>query len=390
MPGADSPFEGVPTMTDLMKDQSPVYPAESCSPDDTAIIIYTSGTTGQPKGAELTHSNLLMNVMVSSRLFESQEDDVSLAVLPLFHSFGISIMDSCFLMGGTLVLLIRFESGAVLKAFEEENISIFPGVPTMYWDLLHYQDADKFDLGKIADRLRLGISGGAAMPVEVLKAFEEKFRIKILEGYGLSETSPTATFNRADRPRKIGSIGQAIWGVQVKIVDEDMNDVPVDKEGEIVIRGHNVMKGYYNRPEANEETFKGGWFHTGDIGKVDDEGYFYIVDRLKDMIIRGGFNIYPRELEEVLLEHPDISLAAVIGVPHEVFGEDVKAYIVPKPGTTPDPEEIIAWGKEQFAKYKYPRMVEVVESLPLGPTGKILKKELRKMDEEARQGAAAK
>ncbi len=390
VPGGESPFPGVKTLGELMGAQSPVCIAESMSPDDTAIIIYTSGTTGQPKGAELTHSNLLMNCTVASRLFDYKENDVSLAVLPLFHSFGVSIMDGCFLVGGTLVLLTRFEAGTVLKTFQDEGVTLFAGVPTMYWDLLNYPDADKYDLAKIANTLRVGVSGGAALPVEVLKGFEERFQVKILEGYGLSETSPTATFNRADRPRKVGSIGQAIWGVKVKIVDDNMNDVPVGKEGEIVIRGHNVMKGYYNRPEANEEAFRGGWFHSGDIGKMDEEGYFYIVDRKKDMIIRGGFNVYPRELEEVLLTHPEVSLAAVIGVPHEQHGEEVKAYIVAKAGTNPSPEAIIGWSKEQFAKYKYPRMVEIVESLPLGPTGKILKKELRKMDEEARQKAVAK
>ncbi len=384
MPGGPSPFDGVPTFFELIGAQPGTFDTVQVEPNDTALIIYTSGTTGQPKGAELTHSNLAMNCMVASRLFESRETDKSLAVLPLFHSFGISVMDSCIYMGGTMVLLTRFESGTVLKTFQDEGISVFAGVPTMYWDLLNHPDAEKYDLKKIADTLRMCVSGGAALPVEVLKGFEERFNTVILEGYGLSETSPTATFNRSDRPRKIGSIGLPIWGVEVKIVDDDMNDVPAGKEGEIVIRGHNVMKGYYNRPDANREAFKGGWFHTGDIGKADEEGYFYIVDRMKDMIIRGGFNVYPRELEEVLLTHPDVSLAAVIGVPHEEYGEEVKAYVVPKAGKTPTPEEIIRWGKEQFAKYKYPRVVEIVHALPLGPTGKILKKELRKMDEDAR------
>ncbi len=383
-PGGPSPFEGVPTLADLMANQPPTADTEQMEPNDTALIIYTSGTTGRPKGAELTHSNLLMNCVIAARLFESVENDVSLGVLPLFHSFGISILDSNFLQGGTLVLITRFDAGVVLKTFQDEGVTIFAGVPTMYWDLLNYADADKFDLKKIADTLRLGISGGAALPVEVLRQFEEKYGIKILEGYGLSETSPTASFNRADRPRKVGSIGLPIWGVEMKILDDDMKDVPVGKPGEVCIRGHNVMKGYYNKPEANAEAFRGGWFHSGDIGTMDEDGYFYIVDRKKDMVIRGGFNVYPREVEEVLMMHPDISLAAVIGIPHAEYGEEVKAYIVPKAGKTPDPAEIIKWAKQEMAAYKYPRMVEVVDSLPLGPSGKILKLELRKMDADKR------
>lgn len=383
-PGGPSPIEGVKTMHELTAECAPEFPTVQCNPDDTALIIYTSGTTGQPKGAELSHSNLQMNCMVASQLFESTDEDVSIAVLPLFHSFGVSVMDSTMYGGGTLLLQVRFEAGAVLKAIQDHGVTLFAGVPTMYWELLNYPESDDIDFNKIKDTLRMCVSGGAALPVEVLKGFEKKYDVAILEGYGLSETSPTATFNRADRPRKVGSIGLPIWGVEVKIMDDDMNEMPVGERGEIVIRGHNVMKGYYKRHQANEEAFRGGWFHSGDIGTMDEEGYFYIVDRVKDMIIRGGFNVYPRELEEVLLTHPEISLAAVIGVPSDVHGEEIKAYVVPKPDTTPDPDEIKAWCKNEMAAYKYPRMIEVVESLPLGPTGKILKLELRKMDEEAR------
>jgi len=389
IPGGDSPIEGVKTLNDLMHGQPMTFETVQCRPDDTAIIIYTSGTTGRPKGAELTHSNLLMNCMVSSRLFEFQPDDRTLIVLPLFHSFGVSMMDSTLLNGGTMVLLPRFETATVLHTFVKENVSIFGGVPTMYWELLNYNKSD-VDFEKIRQRMRLCISGGAALPVEVLKGFEDKYKVKILEGYGLSETSPTATFNRPDRERKVGSIGLPIWGVDVKIVDDNMNDLPVGKEGEIVIRGHNIMKGYYKRDEANEEAFKGGWFHSGDIGKMDEDGYFYIVDRKKDMIIRGGFNVYPREIEEVLMTHPDVSLVAVIGVPSEQHGEEVKAYVVPQTGAKPTPEALIAWSKENMAAYKYPRVVEIVPSLPLGPTGKILKRELKEMDKAKREAAMAK
>lgn len=380
VPGGDSPIPGVRTLQELMGDQPPTFDTVQCRPDDTCIIIYTSGTTGRPKGAELTHSNSLMNCMVSRELIDGTPDDISLAVLPLFHSFGLNaLLNSVMLGGATVVLHTRFEAEAVWRTFEEEGISIFAGVPTMYWDLLNYPEAEKFDLEKIRKRLRIGVSGGAPMPVDVMNRFEEKFGIKILEGYGLSETSPACSFNRMDRPRKVGSIGLPLWGVQMKAVDENMNEMPVGKPGEIVVRGHNVMKGYYKRDEANEEAFRGGWFHTGDVGYKDEDGYFYIVDRIKDMIIRGGFNVYPREIEEVLMTHPSISLAAAIGVPHEEYGEEVKAYVVLNNGANLTPEDIIAWSKTQLAAYKYPRIVEIVKSLPIGPTGKILKSELRKI-----------
>ena len=388
-PGGPSPIEGTKSLFELIMPKPNTFDTKHIDPSDSALIIYTSGTPGLPKGAELTHSNLTMNRVVSSMLFGAREDDITLVVLPLFHSFGISVLDVAMLNGGTAVLIPRFETDTVVKTFEKEKISLFAGVPTMYWELLNHS-GEGVDFKAIKDRMRMGISGGAALPVEVLKGFEDKYAVPILEGYGLSETSPTATFNREDRPRKVGSIGLPIWGCEVKIVDDDMNDVAPGEPGEIVIRGHNVMKGYYKRPDANEEAFRGGWFHTGDVGTMDEDGYFYIVDRKKDMIIRGGFNVYPRELEEVLLTHPEISLAAVIGVPSDQHGEEIKAYVVPKAGSNPSPEQIIAWSKEQMAAYKYPRIVEVVDSLPLGPTGKILKLELRKMDEEARASAGAK
>jgi long-chain acyl-CoA synthetase len=386
IPGGDSPIPGMKTLGDLIHGQPMTFDTVQCRPDDTALIIYTSGTTGRPKGAELTHSNLLMNCMVSSRLFEFLPTDRSMAVVPLFHSFGISVMDCAFLNGAALVLLPRFERQAVLQTFAKEGVTLFAGVPTMYWELLHYEGKD-VDFDKIKNTLRMCVSGGASLPVEVLHGFEEKYQVKILEGYGLSETSPSATFNRPDRERKVGSIGMAIWGVQVKVVDDDMNERPIGKEGEIVIRGHNVMKGYYKRDEANEEAFKGGWFHSGDIGKMDADGYFYIVDRKKDMIIRGGFNVYPREVEDVLMTHPEVSLVAVIGVPSEVHGEEVKAFVVPQTGAKPSPEALIAWSKENMAAYKYPRVIEIVPSLPLGPTGKILKRELKAMDKAKREKA---
>ncbi|HFE66726.1 MAG TPA: long-chain fatty acid--CoA ligase, partial [Chloroflexi bacterium] len=377
-PAALSPIEGTMTLGQLMGPQPPVFDTAQTDALDTAVILYTSGTTGMPKGAELSHSNIVMNSFVVRELFEQKDDDVQLITLPLFHSFGQTVqMNGGFLGGHTLVLIARFDPEVVFSAFEKENVTLFCGVPTMYWALLHYPGAEKFDLEKIANTLRLGVSGGAAMPVEVMKQFSQKYKVKILEGYGLSETSPVASFSRINMPHKPGSIGVPVWGVEMRVVDQDMNDVPTGEPGEIVMRGHNVMKGYYNKPEANEEAFRGGWFHTGDVATKDEDGYYYIVDRIKDMIIRGGFNVYPREIEEIMITHPAVSLVAVIGVPHDQYGQKIKAYVVLKEGHTAEPEELVAWSKENMAAYKYPRIVEIRESLPMTATGKILKRELR-------------
>jgi long-chain acyl-CoA synthetase len=379
-PGEASPIEGVPTVGELIASQSPRFETIQTKADDTAVILYTSGTTGQPKGAELTHSNLVMNAMMNTKDFGTRADDIVLVVLPLFHSFGQTCqMNGTMYCGGTIVLLPRFDPAAALQAFQDENITVFAGVPTMYWQIIDCPALEDVDLEKIRSTLRLAASGGASLPVDLLHRIEETFGIPILEGYGLSETSPVATFNRADIPRKVGSIGPPGWGVEVRIVDDDMNDVPVGEPGEVVIRGHNVMKGYYKKPEANEEAFRGGWFHSGDVGKMDEDGYFYIVDRTKDMIIRGGFNVYPREVEEVLISHPEVSLVAVVGVDHEEFGEEVKAFVVLAKDATITADALKEWSKTQLAKYKYPRIIEFRDELPLGPTGKILKRELRNM-----------
>jgi long-chain acyl-CoA synthetase len=287
-------------------------------------------------------------------------------------------MNGGFYTRAALSLLPRFDPDSALAIMERDSVTFFAGVPTMYWAMLNHPGADRFDLDKIASNLRMAVSGGAAMPVEVMKAFENRFNVKILEGYGLSETSPVATFSRLDRPAKAGSIGLPVWGVQIRVVDEDDHDVPTGELGELIIRGHNVMKGYYNKPEANAETLRHGWLHTGDIGRFDDDGYLYIVDRVKDMIIRGGFNVYPREVEEVLMTHPAVSLAAVVGVPNDQYGEEVKAFIVLKEDAPEiSAEELRAWAKENMADYKYPRTVEFRDTLPMNATGKILKRELR-------------
>ncbi len=345
------------------------------APDDTAVILYTSGTTGQPKGAELTHSNLHRNCsMTSTTLGEFTHEDVLLGALPLFHSFGQTCtMNSAVANGATVSMIPRFDPDKALEIIGRDKVTVFQGVPTMYNAMLHASTADEAD----ASTLRLCMSGGAAIPVELIRGFEEKFGCAILEGYGLSETSPVASFNHPNKERKPGSIGTPIEGVEMQVWDDQGNEVPQGEVGEIVIRGHNVMKGYWDRPEATSESITGeGWFHSGDMAKVDEDGYFFIVDRKKDLIIRGGYNIYPREVEEVLYEHPAIQEAAVVGVPHDELGEEVGAAVVTKPGESLDAQEVKAYVKDQVAAYKYPRRVWFVDELPKGPTGKILKREI--------------
>ncbi len=381
-PAAPPPVEGegVTTLGRTMAGQAPVFDTVQTMPDDTAVILYTSGTTGSPKGAELTHANMVMNALATRDMVGFSKDDTALAVLPLFHSFGQTvIMNTAFASAATVTLLPRFTPDAALGILQRDNVTIFAGVPTMYWALMSYPEADKFDLAHIRDSLRIAVSGGSALPLEVIKGFEAKFDVPILEGYGLSETSPVACFNQLDRPRKPGSIGQPIWLTDMRIVDPGdpaHKPLPAGEVGEVIIRGHQLMKGYYKKPEATADVVRDDWFHSGDLGKTDEEGYFYIVDRLKEMIIRGGFNVYPRELEEYFMAHPKVSLVAVKGVPDPKLGEEVKAYIVLKPGQTATVEEILDFAKEGLAAYKYPRYVEFRAALPMTATGKILKREL--------------
>jgi long-chain acyl-CoA synthetase len=298
-------------------------------------------------------------------------------VLPLFHSFGSTVnMNAGFATASTLVLLPRFEASAAVRLLQSENVTFFAGVPTMYWGLLNALTED-VDVERIAAAMRVAVSGGSSLPVEIIKAVRERFGVTILEGYGLSETSPVATFSDPDSEPRPGSIGIPIWGVEVKLIDESWNTVEgVDEIGEIAIRGHNIMRGYYNRPEATAEVIRDGWFRSGDLGRRDKDGFYYIVDRAKDMIIRGGFNVYPREIEEVLMTHEAVSLAAVIGVPHPSHGEEVKAFVILKDGAAVTEDELVAWGREQMAAYKYPRLVAIVDSLPMTATGKLLKRAL--------------
>jgi long-chain acyl-CoA synthetase len=377
-PDATSPDPAVETLAEFTHRQPTAFAAAPTAETDTAVILYTSGTTGQPKGAELTHSNMVHNALLANRLFGLHPHDVHLIVLPLFHSFGQTVqMNAGLATGATLLLLPRFDAAQALELMQAEQVTFFAGVPTMYHALLNCDDTDRFDLKAIAAGLRLAVSGGAALPVELMRRFEERFEVPILEGYGLSETSPVATFNRVDRPRRPGSIGLPVWGVEVKILNRGGSEAKAGDPGEIAIRGHNVMKGYFRRPDATAAAIDDqGWFSTGDIGVQDDDGYLYVVDRKKDMIIRGGFNVYPRELEEVLLTHPEVSLAAVVGVPHPSHGEEVYAFVVRTPGATLTEAELIAWCRQNMAAYKYPRMVEFRDSLPMTATGKILKREL--------------
>ncbi len=351
---------------------APVAPKDG---GDTAVILYTSGTTGTPKGAELTHANLARNADVCVRtLLHLGPEDVILGALPLFHSFGQTCaLNAAVASGAALALVPRFRPEAALDTIERHRVTIFEGVPTMYAALLTHPARGAADM----TTLRVCASGGAALPVEVLHGFEREFGCVVLEGYGLSETSPVACFNHPDRERLPGSIGTPIEGVEMRVVDDRRHELAPGEAGEIAIRGHNVMKGYLNRVDATAEAIDAeGWFYTGDIGRVDAQGRYFIVDRKKDLIIRGGFNVYPREIEEVLYEHPAVAEAAVVGLPHAGLGEEVAAAVALKPGSTATAEELRDYVKENVAAYKYPRHVWLVDALPKGSTGKILKREI--------------
>jgi long-chain acyl-CoA synthetase len=372
LPDGARPFASLISAAELV---APGGDIRACNADDTAVLIYTSGTTGRPKGAELTHFELYMNCSVSGQLFGARPDDVTLAVLPFFHVFGMSsVINVSVRYGGGLSIVPRFEPGAVMDAIERDRCSVIAGVPTML-QAIAQQDTGGRDLS----RLRVAVSGGASLPEDVLSKFEAKFGIRVLEGYGLSETASTASFNRPDDRRAL-SVGKPIWGVQMRVADEQDQPLPSgpDSVGEIQIRGHNVMKGYLGKPEASESALRGGWLHTGDLGYRDADGFYFIVDRAKDLVIRGGYNVYPREIEEVLFAHPGIAEAAVIGKPDGRLGEEVVAIVVRAPGHDDlSAEDVIAYCKEMMAAYKYPREVRFLPELPKGPTGKILKNVLR-------------
>jgi long-chain acyl-CoA synthetase len=359
----------------LLAGHAPAAGVSSRGDADDAVILYTSGTTGKPKGAQLTHANMTGNADVVARtLLQNGTDDVTMGCLPLFHVFGLTCgLNATVAAGGTLTLLPRFDGARALEIIARDAVTIFEGVPTMYAAMLHSPDGDPAQ----AATLRTCISGGASLPLEILREFEEKFGCVILEGYGLSETSPVASFNLPDTERKPGSIGVPVEGVQMRLVDDEGQPAADGAIGEIAIKGPNVMKGYLGKPEATAEAITDGWFRTGDLAKIDEDGYFYIVDRKKDLIIRGGYNVYPREIEEVLHEHPAVAEVAVIGMPHPDLGEEVGAAVALKPGASATPDELRAFARDKVAAYKYPRRVWLVDELPKGPTGKILRREVK-------------
>ncbi|MGL5811050.1 MAG: long-chain-fatty-acid--CoA ligase [Nocardioides sp.] len=380
-PAAASPIDGVETFGQALAGMAPEFRSVETNADDGAVILYTSGTTGQAKGALLSHSNLVMNAIATNDMFGARRGrETHLITLPLFHTFGATVqMNGGFACAATLVLLPRFDADQAVALMQSERITIFAGVPTMWWGLLQALGAG-VDVAAIASTLRVAMSGGSSLALEIIREVKERLGVQILEGYGLSETSPVATFTDAAFEPRPGSIGRPIWGIECKLIDDEWNPVEStagsDNLGEIAIRGHNIMLGYYNRPEATAEVMRDGWFRTGDLARRDDDGFYYIVDRAKDMIIRGGFNVYPREVEEVLMTHEAVSLAAVVGVPDEQYGEEVKAFVIRKPESSVTADELVAWSKDQMASFKYPRSVEFRDAFPMTASGKILKREL--------------
>ncbi|NKY16202.1 long-chain fatty acid--CoA ligase [Streptomyces somaliensis DSM 40738] len=360
---------------------------EPRSPADSAVVLYTSGTTGDPKGAELTHRNLRRNVDEGARVLRLGPTDVVFGGLPLFHSFGQVMGLNCAVsVGACLTLLPRFTPEDALSVIERDRVTVFLGVPTMYTLMLRLAQ-DPGSRPRDPSTLRVGLCGGSPMPVEVLHGFEEAFACAVLEGYGLSEASPLACVNRIDRERVAGTVGVPVDGVEMRVVDRAGRELPDGEVGEIVIRGHNVMRGYWRRPRATAEAVRDGWLHTGDLGVRDARGDFRIVDRIKDLVIRGGCNVHPREVEEVLHAHPAVAEAAVVGVPHEVHGQEVAAAVVLRAGRSATPEELIGFVRERVAPFKYPRVVWITDHLPKGPTGKVLKREIVRPGPDAGRGS---
>jgi long-chain acyl-CoA synthetase len=343
---------------------------------DLAVILYTAGTTSTPKGVMLTHKNLYSNAVNASTAHGTQSSDITLVALPLSHSFGITSMNKAYKYGNLHVLMRKFQVEEAFKLIEKHKVTNFPGVPAMFITMLNSSDAEQYDLSS----LKSCLSGAAPFPVANLTAFQKKFNCTVFEAYGLSEASPAVSTNHYNRPTKPGSIGQPIPEVKVRIVDEQDQDVPPGEVGELLVKGPNVSSGYYKLPEETAKTFRHGWLHTGDMARMDEDGYLYIVERKKDLIIRGGFNIYPRDIEEILYHHPAVRDSVAIGVPDPVMGEEVKVYIVLKEGTTADAAELLHHCQNQLAKHKWPKFIEFMETLPRNPMGKILRKELRKLN----------
>jgi long-chain acyl-CoA synthetase len=371
------PAVGVPQLEALAAEAQPIESYVPCAPSDIATILYTSGTTGRPKGAEGSHLALVeqANTLLLNT-FDLRSSDTVLGCLPLFHTFGQTCaLNTSFRVGARVVLLPKFSGELALRALIDSECTIMMGVPTMYIALL---EAAKTIPER--PRLRYAVSGGASLPLAVIERFKEVFGVEIYEGYGLTETSPVATFNHVGRQPRPGSIGQPIWGVDVDVARSDLEErielLAPDELGEIVIRGHNLMNGYHGQPEETAKAVVDGWFRTGDLGTKDADGYLTIVDRKKDMIVRNGYNVYPREVEEVLMRHPAVSSVAVFGVSHDTHGQEVMACVVLATGAEAESDALLEFAKEKLAAYKYPRRIELVESLPLGASGKVLKREL--------------
>lgn len=361
------------SFTKTVEQGSASFTPPSLDDDDLAVILYTSGTTGKPKGAMLTHKNIYSNAKDVATYLEISEEDRVIATLPMFHVFCLTVaLNAPIVNGGTIIVIPQFSPGEVFKAAKEYEATVFAGVPTMYNYLLQTGDGQESTF----ENMRISVSGGSSLPVSLLEAFEKKFNVRVSEGYGLSEASPVTAFNPLDRPRRAGSIGQNITNVENKVVDELGQEVPAGETGELVVKGPNVMRGYYKMPEETAVTIKDGWLFTGDMAREDEEGYFYIVDRKKDLIIVGGYNVYPREVEEVLYQHPEITEAAVVGEPHPEMGEAVIAFVV-SDNFSLNEEAVIEYCKQEMAKYKLPKRIEFMEELPKNTTGKILRKNLR-------------
>ncbi|EFI67760.1 fatty acid--CoA ligase family protein [Lysinibacillus sp. HST-98] len=342
--------------------------------DDNAIILYTSGTTGSPKGAMLTHGNVYSNARDVAHYLGINAEDRVIATLPVFHVFALTVVVNAPLLSGATVLLApRFSPSDIFALAREQKATVFAGVPTMYNFLYQLPEGNPEDFSTI----RLAISGGASLPVALLHNFEQKFNVRVSEGYGLSEASPVTCFNPLDRDRKAGSIGTSISNVENRVVDVNGQEVPVGEVGELIVRGPNVMKGYYKMPEETAMAIRDGWLYTGDLAKVDEEGYFYIVDRKKDMIIVGGFNVYPREVEEVLFAHNNIVEAAVVGFPDPNLGEAVHAYVVLKEVAATTTDDLLSYCAKHMVKYKVPKVIEILDELPKNTTGKILRRSLK-------------
>ncbi len=361
---------------DLLETKPPREMMVDCKPDDPATIIYTSGTTGYPKGAMITHANFDHNVRAIIKALNLDEGMIRVSVTPLFHAMGLTVnMIAVMMLGATAVIQAKLDLEEFLRANEKYRAAMVSGAPALHYLLVNDPRTANYNLSS----WKVAMSGSAPLPVEILRRFEEKFKIPMVEAYGLTEVTTAATANPVFGLRKPGSVGLPLSDLEVKIFNDQEQEVPTGEIGEVVIRGPSVMKGYYKDPEATAETLKGGWLHTGDLGKIDADGYVYILDRKKDMIICSGYNVYPREIEELLHTHPDVQEVAVIGIPDPKRGESPFAFIIPKAGKKPSAEEIIQFCRDNLAAYKAIKGVKFVPEFPRNPNRKILKRELREM-----------